>query len=421
MVVLEILFGILTINENCKIHKSSKLIILIITFVGLLSLNIIYSNGAIKTFINFIIQVFLFYCCFKKTLGLSIVVVFVYMILLMGIECIILFLLMNVLNMSKEYCYGVYAGGFISNLIIFVLTIIITYIFRYKLQKIFNSKLEKSNNIVVLSIFTLLCLIILFFDIITNYKDNNSVYSYILLIVIFLAIISNLIKEKIAINDKIQEYNGLLGFMKSYETEIEENKIQNHEIKNQFLTIESMLKDNTPKHKIVDYVKSIINDNKDIDDARYADLQYLPLNGLKGFICSKLNKAEQENLNVSVIVEKDVEKSVISNLSANDFKNLGILLGVYLDNAIEASVLSDKKCLGLEMYLEEDGVLIIITNTFENMIKSNDENYKRISTKGVGRGHGLQLVSKVIFGSKKFMVQSEIMEKVYIQKIIVKK
>ena len=242
-----------------------------------------------------------------------------------------------------------------------------------------------------------------------------------MLIIIFLSLIANLIKEKIVINDKIQEYNGLLGFMKSYESEIEENKIQNHEIKNQFLTIESMLMDNAPKHKIVNYVKSVINDNKDIDDTRYADLQYLPLNGLKGFICSKLNKAEQENLNVSVIVEKNVEKSVISKLSVNDFKKLGILLGVYFDNAIEASVLSDKKCLGLEIYLEKDDVIIIITNTFENAIKNDVENNKRFSTKGVGRGHGLLLVNKVVSGSKKFFVQSEIMEKAYIQKIIVKK
>ena len=209
--------------------------------------------------------------------------------------------------------------------------------------------------------------------------------------------------------------------MKKLKNEIEENKIQNHEIKNQFITIGSMLNDNAPKNKILDYVNSIIDDNSDIDDARYGDLQYLPLNGLKGFICSKLNKAEEEKLNVSVVIKKGIEKSIISKLSTSDFKKLGILLGVYFDNAIEASILSDKKYLSLEMYIDNGNVVIIITNTFGNIIRSSEETNKRISTKGAGRGHGLQLVNKVISESKLFSVQSEITGRVYIQKIEVKK
>ena len=323
--------------------------------------------------------------------------------------------------MPKNYCYNVYAGSLLSNIVVCTIVLFITYFFKNNIVKVFRSDIDNNNNIIILSIFSILCVVVLFFDIIINYANDNNVCSYILLIIIVLVIIGNLIKEKIVINDKIQEYNGLLGFMKSYESEIEENKIQNHEIKNQFITIGSMLNDNAPKNKILDYVNSIIDDNSDIDDARYGDLQYLPLNGLKGFICSKLNKAEEENLNVSVVIKKGIEKSIISKLSTSDFKKIGILLGVYFDNAIEASILSDKKYLGLEMYIDNGNVVIIITNTFGNVIRSSEETNKRISTKGAGRGHGLQLVNKVVSGSKLFSVQSEIIRKVYIQKIEVKK
>lgn len=96
------------------------------------------------------------------------------------------------------------------------------------------------------------------------------------------------------------------------------------------------------------------------------------------------------------------------------------MLGVYLDNAIEASSLSKEKYLGLEIYLNENGVIIIITNTFENFIRTSEDN-KTISTKGKGRGHGLLLVNKVLSGSKMFSVRSEVIKKVYIQKILVKK
>lgn len=420
MVVTPIIFGVLTLDNSIRRDKSKVVVAFIISCI-IYSLSYLYFDGGIKTLIVYLLHVFMFNQIFYLSVTKSIFVGFVYMILLMIPDGLQLIFFTNILNFSKDFYYSEFAGTVISNILVCTSTSILGYMLRKKLKKIFSSKLEKNYNLLILSIFTLLCVIILFFNVVTNYIDSNNVYSYILLIAIFLVVIANLIKEKIAINDKIQEYNGLLGFMKSYESEIEENKIQNHEIKNQFLTIESMLMDNASKHKIIDYVKSIINDNRDIDDTRYADLQYLPLNGLKGFICSKLNKAEQENLNVSVIVEKGVENSVIGKLSTKDFKKLGILLGVYLDNAIEASSLSEKRCLGIEIYLEKYGVIIIITNTFENTIKSNEENNRRISTKGIGRGHGLQLVNKVVSESKKFEVKSEVIEKAYVQKIMIKK
>lgn len=418
-IVTAIIFAKIVINKNYG-NKKRKIIIFLVSAI-LFALNSKYSYETIKTIINFLIHVYFFYNYFKLSLTKSIFVTFIYALILMISDMLILLTFINILGMNKSFYYDNFAGSFVGNILVCILSIILTIILKPKLLKLFKSNVYLSSNMLFLSFLTLLSIIMIFFNIITVYKSDNSIFSYIMLIVIFLLIIFNLIREKIIVNDKIQEYNGLLGFMKSYESELEENKIQNHEIKNQFLTIESMLNDEAPKQKIINYVKSVIKDNEDIDDTRYTDLQYLPLNGIKGFICSKLNKAEKENLDVSIIVEKGVENSVIGKLSTKDFKKLGILLGVYLDNAIEASASSEKRCLGLEIYLEKYGVIIIITNTFENVIKSNEENNKRISTKGIGRGHGLLLVNKVVSGSKKFEVKSEVMEKAYVQKIMIKK
>ena len=420
MVVTPIIFGVLTLDNSIRRDKSKVVVAFIISCI-IYSLSYISLNGGMKTLIIFLLHIFIFNQVFNISVKKSFFTTSLYLIVLMTVEILTLIILTNVFYMSKEYCYDIYAGSLLSNVIICIILLIFTFFLKNKIIYTYKHNVDNNLHIILLTISIIPCIIILFFNIITNFKSNNNIYSYIILIVAFISILFSLIKEKIIVNDKIQEYNGLLGFMKSYECELEENKIQNHEIKNQFITIESMLKDNAPKQRIINYVKSVIKDNEDIDNTRYTDLQYLPLNGIKGFICSKLNTAEKENLNISVIVEKGVENSVISKLSIKDFKKLGILLGVYLDNAIEASSSSEKRCLGLEIYLEKYGVIIIITNTFENAIKSNVENNKRISTKGVGRGHGLLLVNKIVFGSKKFIVRSEIMEKVYIQKIIIKK
>ena len=418
MVITPIIFGVLTLDESIRKDKSKVVVVFMIVFLSSLIIYR-YFDGIIKTFASFLLHAFLYKNFFNISLKKSIFVSFIYMIVLM-IPDICILLLSNLIGISKEFFYNIFAGSLIGNIFVSIIITLIIIIFNKVLKRINNSELEKSDNVIFLAIFAIFSIIILFFDIIYNYKNDNGISSYVLIIVIFLLVICSLIKEKLVINDKIQEYNGLLGFMKSYEKEIEENKIQNHEIKNRFITVQSMVRDNTSKSKIIKYLDNIIKEKSNIDDSRYTDLQYLPLNGIKGFICNKLNKASEQNLNVSVVIEKGVEESIISKLNIRDFKKLGILLGVYLDNAIEASSLSKEKYLGLEIYLNENGVIIIITNTFENFIRTSEDN-KTISTKGKGRGHGLLLVNKVLSGSKMFSVQSEIIKKVYIQKILVKK
>lgn len=419
MVITPIIFGVLTLDNSIRKDKSKVVVVFLISCI-VYSLCYLYFDGGIKTLIGFFLHIFMFNQIFKTSFFKSIFITLIYISLLIVTEIIIIFFMTNITNMAKIYFYENFAGSFLGNISISLFVILFLIIFRIGLSKLINSKLERSHSTVILYFSTIFSIVIIFFNVVSVYKDDNNICSYLLIIAVFLLVISSLIKEKLVINDKIQEYNGLLGFMKSYEKEIEENKIQNHEIKNQFITVQSMVRDNTSKSKIIKYLDNIIKEKSNIDDSRYTDLQYLPLNGIKGFICNKLNKAVEQNLNVSVVIEKGVETSTISNLNTRDFKKLGILLGVYLDNAIEASSLSKEKYLGLEIYLNENGVIIIITNTFENFIRTSEDN-KTISTKGKGRGHGLLLVNKVLSGSKMFSVRSEVIKKVYIQKILVKK
>ena len=205
--------------------------------------------------------------------------------------------------------------------------------------------------------------------------------------------------------------------MKNYENELEEKRIKGHEIKNQISTINSMLMDNANKHKLEKYVKELVGDYKDLDNVKYSDLQYLPSNGIKGFICSKISLAVSKNIDVEVLIEKEIEHSVISNLDDKNFKYLCIILGVLLDNAIEASIESIDKKIGIEIYLINGDVLIVITNSYTN--KSNDKVNLLKSSKGKNRGHGLKLVRRVISQSNKFVLNSEANLDSFVQKLLI--
>ena len=110
----------------------------------------------------------------------------------------------------------------------------------------------------------------------------------------------------------------------------------------------------------------------------------------------------------------------MSKLSTEDFKQLGRLIGVYLDNAIEASSTSKEKKLGIEVYMQKEDVMLIISNTYDGVIDTESVGKIRYSTKGNNRGYGLMLVNKILSSSKRFASERNVTDKLYIQKLIIK-
>ena len=141
----------------------------------------------------------------------------------------------------------------------------------------------------------------------------------------------------------------------------------------------------------------------------------MPSNGLKGFFYYKFIEAEKKEINVSVNISKQIENSFLKNIDTKDFKDLARIIGVYLDNAIEASSSSKDKKLGIEMYLIKEKIEIIITNTFNNEINLDKLGKESFSTKGKNRGHGLLLVKKILSENDMFEAKNEVRGNIYIQ------
>ena len=147
----------------------------------------------------------------------------------------------------------------------------------------------------------------------------------------------------------------------------------------------------------------------------------MPANGIKGFFYYKANEAENNGINLSINVSPKVENTFIGDLDTNDFKQLGILLGVYLDNAIEASKNSKDKKMAIEIYKTGEDIEIIISNTYEGKIDTESIGKTKYTTKGKNHGYGLMLVSKILEESKRFEAQRIVTDVVYSQKLKIKK
>ena len=410
-------FGrIIIVNRR---HKNIMIDVLIL--LGFILLNILvfkYTTGTIKTIITCLLYSSLFFCIFNIKLSKSVFTSIVYVILLVIPDLLILSTAIYILGISKEYYYSDFASSLLGNISVCLCLVIITYVLKKPLKKLINYNLSTNKKIIVMSSITLVMLAIFFYNLIKTFEFNNNIITYLVIIVMLICILLYLFKQKIE-NEKIsKKYDELLDVMKSYESDIEEQRTLRHETKNEFATIKCKLQDKEDNKTIIEYIDS--GEKEKAGSTKYSKFKYLPSNGLKGFFYYKFIEAEKKGINVSINISKQIENSFLKDIETKDFKDLARIIGLYLDNAIEASSTSEDKKLGIEMYLIKEKIEIIITNTFNNEINLDKIGKESFSTKGKHRGHGLLLVNKILSENNMFEAKNEIRGNIYIQSLKIK-
>lgn len=401
---------------NIKITSLLVLITLIIQTIITLSF-----SGTLKTLLIIFIYMIFYKLVYNISIKKSIFLMVLYTVILVVADLIELFFVTKVLHISMSYCYNTYAGSILGNITILILFILITYIFRNLLRKLINNQITNNTKIVFFSILTIICILMFFYTIIKEFRFNNNILIYLVAIVVLLIVLFSLIKQTIENRNLTEKYEKILEFMTSYEKEIENQRILRHETKNEFLTIRGKIHDKVKESKILAYIDEILKEKIEVKQEEYAKFGYLPANGIKGLCYLKTQEAQDKGLNTNINISKRIENSNIYKLNIKEQKDLGKILGVFLDNAIEASLTSKDKEFGIEAYLNlKKECQIIISNTYDTKIDTSKIGKKRFSTKGAKRGHGLLLVNHIVANNKIFEVKTNITQGLYIQTLTIK-
>ena len=398
ILVLELMIFVKYIlHEKIKSNKVNAMVIVILMpLYGILMVN---GYLYIKTMVLFLLLSFLIVIIFKIEIDRSLLYTAIYMIIYIISKVMVYLITMAIFN-----------NYIINNTLVFIIMLFILYNFRDMICKVLKTQISNQLTFYIV----LLLMVILFFYYLTfnNVSSEIGLLSSVCIISIVVVMLFTFLLQVYQNNQLVEEYDKLLEFIKKYEIEIDKQRTMRHEVKNQLLTIKSKIIDKDNSNNIIDYVDKILDDNKkNINHSLYAKLNYLPANGIKGLCYFKISEAMDKNIDVDINITNNLDDSILAKMDADMFNEVGKLLGIFLDNAIEAANEAIKKQIGIEIYLVKKDVNIIIANTYEKIVSN---------TKGPFRGHGLSLAKNIIASNKLFELKTEITDELYIQKLIIK-
>ena len=391
-------------------------IILLISFIA--SISILDNHMFLRTMISCLLCLLMYKFVFDLNIFKAMFFSISYMLLLTISEIFVFIFLTNILHVSNDYLYNVFAGSILSNVIIASICLAISFLIKPWLIKLDNFRFK--HNFLVYT-FLLFGVILFFFYItFTNIDKGIDIVTGIVVVAALLVVTMYLITQTYRNNALLDKYDKLLEFIKKYETEIDNQRTVRHELKNQLLTIQSKILDNDKKENIIKYIDEILNDNKKtIKHEVYAKFSKLPSNGIKGLFYFKVCEAQDKGISVKVNITPDFDNSRLSNLDSLEFNQLGKILGIILDNAIEGAEVTKDKVLGIEIYSHDKKIYFVISNSYSSQLNSSLSVINK-STKGVHRGHGLLLARAIVKSNKNLSLETNVNESLYTQIISIK-
>lgn len=405
----------LSYNKNYTMNYS-----LLISFIIFL-VQMFISNFWVPNHLRFIFSVIVFiiviFFIFKQRISNALVTGFICMIFISLIEVIITGLLFILGVTQNDLINNIYLK-FALNIIISLSSVLLINhsVIKNSIIK-FRNIITKRKNLVNSCIIILVAiyLVIAKNALLANSKLDMIINLSILfgIIILFVIIFSSDNRNKI-----LEETNKqMLNYVTKYEKIITEQGKTNHEFKNQLMVIRGYAQMNSPK--LMEYLDSVVEDTKKAHSSYLiSQLNKFPDGGIKGLLYYKLSLMDDEKIKYDINVETGV-KTKLNSLNMVMYKNITKILGVLLDNAIEASKNVQEKKITISVSKEKSIVKFNIYNTYKGKIDVNKIG-TGYTTKGSGHGYGLRLVKDIIEENKEFSVINKVEDEYYVSSLNIK-
>ncbi|MGW7778447.1 quorum-sensing sensor histidine kinase AgrC [Staphylococcus xylosus] len=305
-----------------------------------------------------------------------------------------------------------------------IFSIIYAYIAKFFIKQLSVSDL--SLNKIYLTLVNLFLLTIL--GLIYFYLPNRDVsfgdaqFISVMYAVVIITTAILIITISFSIIRQIQYKRNMQEIENYYKYTLQIEKI-NHEMRkfrHDYVNILSTLSDfirEEDMEGLRDYFHSEIlpmQDSMQMNAIKINGIENLQVREIKGLLTTKILQAQEKNIHISIEVPEPIKKIDMPII------NLSRVIGILLDNAIEASEkIAEEPLIRIAFIKNEDtSVTFIVMNKCEpNMPKVHTLFQENFSTKGKNRGLGLSTLKELTDSTTNVLLDTTIDNNYFIQKV----
>lgn len=400
--------------------KSKRFWIILLGLISFIILNYYMVNKFLR--IISVTIVFMIACSYllKVEFKQGVIAALISQLMTMVAETIFVITISFIFKSGGEFIENTQFATILANVCIATIVILLAQ-FKF-IKKLYDKLTKFTMNISDLHLMSIIIVFVFCLNIFSMIAYYQLDFKMMLLfnvatMVIYFIVIMTAFKNKndyIEISDK---YNTTITSLKEYEDILNNYRVSNHENKNQLLTIRNMVK--SKEKNIISYIDKIVENELQDNENLMGQSMIIPEGGLRGLVYSKMLLMKSKNIDFDLSVDKSIRTVQLIELGEQTMLDICKIVGVFLDNAIEAVENLDEKFIDFEMSVEGKKLSIFVTNNFEGTIDIEHMEDKGFSTKGGNHGYGLTLVKKLVSGNRLLKNEKHISHDEFTQQLII--
>ena len=226
------------------------------------------------------------------------------------------------------------------------------------------------------------------------YNNALHISGYLLVMCCLLLAMRRSYLEQVQTEAKQKAMQDLQDYTRNLEAMYNSLRSFKHDYVNILLSLSGYIEEGD-LDRLKDFFESKIFPTKNLitgEDYKLNQLSNISVLEIKSLLSAKMIYAHESGIDITIDIPDKVESFLI------DTVDLARILGIFLDNAIEATLETEQPQIGLNIIQNKTGVSIIISNRFrDNGLMLHTLKQKGFSTKighqGIGLGNAQKIIS----------------------------
>ncbi|MBM6219994.1 GHKL domain-containing protein [Staphylococcus epidermidis] len=377
---------------------------------------ILYNVYASQALVLVVIMIIIFF--YSKVRWYSIVIVLMSTLL----SYLTNFITVVISLYTEDIIHNIYLFTIFHLLIYIILSLILAHLFKHLLIKLRYIYLYISKRYYFIISF-LLAIAFIYFYIIsqTNLQENNSLKFYAIIfvsVIVFLSLVILLLSafalREMKYKRKLQEIEAYYEYTLRIESINNEMRKFRHDYVNILTTLSDYIREDDMPGLRKYFNENIVpmKDKLKTRSIKMNGIEKLKVREIKGLITTKIIQAQEKRIPISIEVPDEIDRIDMNTVE------LSRIIGIIVDNAIEASENLEEPLINIAFIDNEESVTFIVMNKCSNDIPKIHELFEQgFSTKGDNRGLGLSTLKELTDSNENVLLDTVIENGYFVQKV----